>query len=48
LLKRALKDAFIELTEKEKFLLLLRFGIIESIPETEEELYKMMNIEAAI
>ena len=48
LLKRALKDAFIELTEKEKFLLLLRFGIIENIPETEEELYKMMNIEAAI
>lgn len=48
LLKRALKDAFIELTEKEKFLLLLRFGIIESIPETEEDLYKMMNIEAAI
>jgi RNA polymerase primary sigma factor len=48
LLKRALKDAFIELTEKEKFLLLLRFGIIEKIPETEEELYKMMNIEVAI
>jgi RNA polymerase primary sigma factor len=48
LLKRALKDAFIELTEKEKFLLLLRFGIIENIPETEEELYKMMNIEVAI
>lgn len=48
LLKTAIKDAFIELSEKEKYLLLLRFGIIENIPETEEELYKLMNIEGAL
>jgi RNA polymerase primary sigma factor len=48
LLKTAIKDAFIELSEKEKYLLLLRFGIIENIPETEEELYKAMNIEGTI
>jgi len=44
----SIKSAFKTLTEKEKYILLLRFDVIQDIPESQEEIERILSEERAV